>query len=350
MIFIPTPTATQALHDIQQGGSVQTLLNQYLTQVTACEAKVKAWQCIDTDTALKQAKSQDCDGSEHSGALRGIPVGIKDIIATSDFPTEWGTPLHQGQQLGYDATVVEQLRRAGAIILGKTTTTEYASGRATHTTNPHNSKHTPGASSSGSAAAVAAGMVPLAVGTQTMGSILRPAAYCGILGFKPSLGAISRFGIMPVNWDLDHVGCFARSVEDLALLCSVLMVADRRDPDCWAQSFSPKVKTLSRPPSIGVIRGPFWQQMEPQAQSALLAQAKGLITAGAEVREIELPSEFTAYPSHIEALVASGLAVHHRQDLLAHPEQMSPQLKAIVEKARSLHPLAYAEARRATQL
>ena len=290
-------------------------MQKYLAQIAAREPVVKAWQSLDVEGALKQAKSQDHSGQAQQGVLTGVPIGIKDIIATSDLPTEWGTPLYHKRQLGHDAAVVEQLRQAGAIILGKTTTTEYASGLATHTTNPHDSAHTPGASSSGSAAAVAAGMVPLAIGTQSVGSVLRPAAYCGILGFKPSFGSISRFGIMPVSREIDQVGCFARGVEDLALLCSVLIAPDWRDPDCWAQPFSSTVQNLSRPPTIGLLRGPFWQQVEPAAQAALNAQTDMMIAAGANVSEIELPPEFAAYPSHVEALMMSGLAVHHEQDL-----------------------------------
>ena len=340
-------TATQALYERQRGLSAQTLLQDCLDQIAVRELVVKAWQCLDKEAAFQQAKAQDKLAQDHRGVLSGIPVGIKDIIATADLPTEWGTPLYQGRQLGYDAAIVEQLRQAGAIILGKTTTTEYASGRPTSTTNPHNPNHTPGASSSGSAAAVAAGMVPIAIGTQSVGSVLRPAAYCGVLGFKPSFGTISRFGIMPVNREIDQVGCFARSIEDLALLCSVLMVSDRRDLDCWAQPFPSKVQRLPQPPSLGLLRGPFWNQVEAEAQTALIEQADILVTAGAELTEMELPPEFTAYLSHIEALMVSGLAIHHGQDLERHPEQISPKLRALIEQARSLPPLAYAQARQA---
>lgn len=339
-------TATQLLHKIDQGFSLQTLLQDCLSRIAACEPVVKAWQCLDTEAAQRKAEALD-HHVESRGVLNGIPVGVKDIIATADLPTEWGTPLYRDRQLGYDAAVVERLRQAGAIILGKTTTTEYASGRPTQTTNPHNPRHTPGASSSGSAAAIAAGMVPLAIGTQSVGSVLRPAAYCGILGFKPSFGTISRFGVMPVSREIDQVGCFARSVEDLALLCSVLIGSDRRDPDCWAQPFPSEVQRLTRPPSIGLLRGPFWAQVDEEAQAAFIQQADRLSASGAEMTEIALSSDFSAYPSHIEALMVSGLAVHHGEELAQHPEQISPKLSDLIEKARLLPPLAYAQARQA---
>ncbi|MBE9078920.1 amidase [Romeria aff. gracilis LEGE 07310] len=346
MLSSPALTATQALHKIDQGFAIQSLLQDCLAQISAREPVVKAWQCLNSAAAQQKAERLDCQ-ENYRGVLGGIPVSVKDIIATADLPTEWGTPIYRDRNLGYDAAVVERLRQAGAIILGKTTTTEYASGQPTQTTNPHNPNHTPGASSSGSAAAVAAGMVPLAIGTQSVGSVLRPAAYCGVLGFKPSFGTISRFGVMPVSREIDQVGCFARSVDDLALLCSVLMGSDRRDPDCWTQPFSFEVQRLIQPPTIGLLRGPFWAQVENEGQAALMGQAESLAAAGAELTEVALSADFTAYFSHIETLMMSGLAVNHGKDLAQHPDQVSPKLRGLIEQARSLPPLAYGRARQA---
>ena len=164
--------------------------------------------------------------------LRGIPVAVKDIFSTADLPTTWGTSIYKDRYLAEDAAVVARLKAAGAIILGKTVTTEFATAAAGPTRNPHNLDHTPEGSSSGSAAAVADGMVPVAIGSQTMGSVLRPGAYCGIFGFKPSFGVISRHGMMPVSANLDHVGLFARDLDDLELLLGILASPDDRDPAC----------------------------------------------------------------------------------------------------------------------
>lgn len=210
-------------------------------QIEQREQAVEAWQYLNPDQVIEQAIAGDRTRATGTplGPLHGIPVAVKDICATADMPTGWGTPIHAGQQLNYDAAVVARLRAAGAIIMGKTVSTEYALARAGKTRNPHHPNHTPGGSSSGSAAAVADRMVPLALGSQTGGSVLRPAAYCGVLGFKPSFGAISRFGVMPVCRDLDHVGVFARSLADIALLCSVLIGPDGRDPDCTGAGMPP---------------------------------------------------------------------------------------------------------------
>src|SRR5512145_741508 len=168
---------------------------------------------------------------EPIGPLHGVPVGIKDIIDTADMPTENGTALHEGRTPRDDAAVVRMLRAAGAVILGKTVTTECAYFNPGKTRNPHNPEHTPGGSSSGSAAAVAASMVPLALGSQTAGSVIRPAAFCGVYGFKPTHGLIPRTGVLQLSRTLDHVGLFARSIEDLSLLLEQLQGYDELDPD-----------------------------------------------------------------------------------------------------------------------
>src|SRR5690606_37438361 len=169
------------------------------------------------------------------GPLHGIPVGVKDIMDTADMPTENGTVLHAGRMPAQDAAVVARLRAAGAVILGKTVTTECATYTPGKTRNPHNPAHTPAGSSSGSAAAVAAGMVPLALGSQTNGSVIRPAAFCGTYGFKPTHGLISRHGILKLSRALDHVGVFARTLEDIAVVCEPLAGGDERDPDTRAR-------------------------------------------------------------------------------------------------------------------
>ena len=214
-------SARQAAQGIRDGNfSAEDLVRACLAQIDAREPEVQAWAFLDREHALAQAQRADAwrAAGKPLGPLHGVPVGIKDVIDTRDMPTEDGTPLHAGRTPWHDAKVVDLLRTAGAVILGKTVTTELATYAPGKTRNPHNPAHTPGGSSSGSAAAVAAGMVPLALGTQTNGSTIRPAAFCGVFGFKPSRGLVSRRGILRQSERLDQPGCFARNAEDLALL------------------------------------------------------------------------------------------------------------------------------------
>src|SRR6059036_4041123 len=191
-----------------------------LARVREVDGQVQAWTFLDPDYALAQARATDEYrlSGQPIGALHGVPVGLKDIIDTADMPTENGSVLHAGRAPSRDATVVAMLRAAGAVVMGKTVTTEFAGRAPGRTRNPHNPAHTPGGSSSGSAAAVAAGMVPLALGSQTGGSTVRPASYCGVFGLKPTRGLVPRRGMSRVAQTLDTVGLFARSIEDVALL------------------------------------------------------------------------------------------------------------------------------------
>jgi len=218
-----------------RGGKItsEELVRACLDRIAEIEETVRAWVYLDHEYAIKQAQDADkkLKSGKSVGPLHGLPVGIKDIFDTADMPTENGTVLHAGRQPGEDATAVSLLREAGAIIMGKTVTTELAVYAPGKTTNPHDSKRTPGGSSSGSAAAVAAFMVPLAIGTQTNGSVIRPASYCGVYGFKPTYGRISRYGVLKQSRVLDQVGVFARSIEDAALVTQQLMAYDNKDPD-----------------------------------------------------------------------------------------------------------------------
>jgi len=209
------------------------LVQACLARVREVDGQIQAWAFLDPEHALAQARAADeyRMSGQPTGALHGVPVGIKDIIDTADMPTENGSVLHAGRTPSRDASVVSLLRAAGAIVMGKTVTTEFATRTPGKTRNPHNPAHTPGGSSSGSAAAVAAGMVPLALGSQTTGSTIRPASYCGVFGFKPTHGLVSRHGMFQLSRTLDHVGLFARSLEDIALLLGELAAHDERDPD-----------------------------------------------------------------------------------------------------------------------
>lgn len=348
-----TFTATDEIAQLQSGQlTAQDLLTDCLQQIERREPQVKAWQCLQPERAMAEARQWDAqiaDGESNTMLpLQGIPVAIKDIMATHDMPTEWGTPIHAGQQFSYDAAVVARLRAVGAMILGKTTTTEYASAQAPGTTNPHNPEHTPGGSSSGSAAAIAACMVPLALGTQTMGSIMRPAAYCGVFGFKPSFGAVSRVGIMPVSRELDHVGWFARSIDDLALLYQVLAGSDSRDPDCWGGHLSTSWNgTMPQPPRITLLHDPNWSQADAIAQVNLHNQAEALAAAGATVKLLKLPPEFDAYFNYVQVLMCAGLAANHGADYDQSCDRMSPQMQELIQRGRSYSALDYAQARHA---
>ncbi len=269
------------------------LVEACLSTIAAFEPQVGAWAWLDGDYALKQAQRLDQwrQSGKALGPLHGLPVGLKDIIDTKGIPTEYGTLVEAGRVPNTDAWIVARLRAAGAIILGKTVTTECAFMHPGKTCNPNNRFHTPGGSSQGSAAAVAAGMVPLSIGTQTGGSIIRPASFCGVVGMKPSFGLIPRTGILPQSPFLDTVGVFARSVEDCALLVEVLTGHDPADP---ATQPLPIPRMLahsqSQPPVKPVFafaRLPGWQQADPQ----MIAATEELATVlGDQCFEVTLPN------------------------------------------------------------
>lgn len=237
--------------------TAEALVAACLDRIETRDALVCAWAHVDAEGALAAARRADAarDAGEELGPLHGVPVGIKDIFDTADMPTECGSALYLGRQPGEDAAAVAALRRAGAIVIGKTVTTEFALSAPGPTTNPLDPRRTPGGSSSGSAAAVADRMVPLAVGSQTTGSVIRPASYCGIVGFKPTFGAISRDGMHILSERLDHVGVFARTLEDIALMARTLMPRAFRG------------ERAIQTPRIGVVRAPVWSEASEDARS-----------------------------------------------------------------------------------
>ena len=255
-----------------------------LSRIREREPAVQAWQHLDPEYALAQARQRDAEAP--SGPLHGVPVGIKDTFDTVDMPTTWGSPIYAGNRPGADASAVALLRAAGAVILGKTVATEFAGLDAGKTRNPHNGAHTPGGSSSGSAAAVADAMVPVALGSQTAGSIIRPAAFCGAVGYKPSYGALSRRGMAPIADALDTVGLMTRSIDDLELILAVLTCRPPPPADRAAD------RAAARPPRIGLCRTHLWAEIDPSAAAGVEDAASRLAAAGAEVSEVELPSRF----------------------------------------------------------
>ena len=272
-------TATEAAAEIAAGSLTATaLMEALLARVEEREPTVKAWVHLDNDQALNAARESDASGS---GPLKGIPVGVKDIIDTADMPSQYGSPIYKGNQTRGDASCVTLTKNAGGIIMGKTVTTEFAARGPGPTTNPHNPAHTPGGSSSGSAAAVGAMMVPLAFGTQTVGSTLRPASYCGVYGYKPTFGEFGQGGVKENTGELDTVGLFARSVEDISLFRSgMLRLGDN-------PLKAPDISNLR----IGFCRTPHWHEIDASTQTLLEDAAAQLTKAGATVEDLNLDED-----------------------------------------------------------
>ena len=279
-------TASEAARAVADGElSAETLLRACLERIGARDAEIRAWAHLDEEVALAMARARDA----HEGArgpLHGVPVGIKDIIDTEELPAERGSPIHRGRRPGRDATATAMLRAAGAVILGKTVTTEFACGGSGATRNPHDPGHTPGGSSSGSGAAVADYQVPLALGTQTAGSVIRPAAYNGIPGLKPTFGSVPRDGVSFVADSLDTIGWYGRSIEDLALVLGV-----------YRGERLPALEALVERRSVGglriaLCRTPDWSVAGPGVAEALDDAREALAGLGAEVEAMELPPEF----------------------------------------------------------
>lgn len=325
-------TIAGALSQIRQRKlTIVDMLQHYIGAIQHWEARIQAWQGLALESAQQQAQVLDAGGEGRHQPLYGIPVGIKDIFATADLPTAWGTPIYAGRYRSPEAAVVSQLKAAGAIILGKTVTTELATAAAGPTRNPHHPAHTPGGSSSGSAAAVAAGMVPIAMGSQTMGSVIRPAAYCGIFGFKPSFGLISRAGMMPVCEDLDQVGFFARHIEDLQTVFEVLApLSGVRSP-----------VSRSEQPKLAWVPTPDWPEVAPQLQTRLHEAIAILQQAGLVIEAVDLPPGFDQYWATTQTLCAYGLYQHHGDLLACHGENCSPLLRTWFERGRQVSPEAY---------
>lgn len=260
----------------------EALVAACLDRIASREKDVQAWAWIDPEAALKEARYRDRERPKTR--LHGIPVGVKDVIDTHDMPTEYGSPIYRGNRPSADAACVAQVREAGGVILGKTVSTEFATRHPNKTRNPLNLEHTPGGSSSGSAAAVADGMVPIAFGTQTSSSVIRPAAFCGVVGYKPTFNLLNRAGLKFLAESLDTLGLLSRSVRDCALLTETLSGMPVTSFDT--------VEELK--PRIGFCRTPYWSKADKPSQANLERAAGQLAAAGAAVREVELPAEFEA--------------------------------------------------------
>lgn len=344
-------SARQVAQGIRDGlFSSEDVVRACLAQIEAREAEVQAWAHLDVEHALTQARNADRHRTEGKpiGPLHGVPVGIKDIIDTRDLPTEDGTPLHSGRAPWHDAKVVDALRAAGAIILGKTVTTEMATMHPGKTRNPHNPEHTPGGSSSGSAAAVAAGMVPLAVGTQTNGSVIRPAAFCGVFGFKPTRGTISGRGILRQSALLDQAGVFARTVEDLAMIGEVVSAYDEYEPGMRPRGTMPLLRVCEEEPpltpTLAFVRTPWWDELEADAREGFSELIEHLTE---RIAEFELPPSAVQVLDWHRTVMEADIAASYESDYDKGKAQMSAGLCAQIERGRAVTVVEYrrAEAR-----
>ncbi|HEY7555070.1 MAG TPA: amidase [Candidatus Binatia bacterium] len=318
-----------------------------LARIREVDTQVQAWAFLDPDYALAQARAADelrLSGRPF-GPLHGVPVGIKDIFDTADMPTEYGSVLHAGRTPSRDATAVSLMRAAGAIIMGKTVTTEFAYFFPGKTRNPHNPEHTPGGSSSGSAAAVASGMVPLALGSQTNGSTIRPAAYCGVIGFKPTHGLISRHRVSALSRTLDHVGLFARTVDDIALLTEQLISYDEADPDTRPRARIPFVKIAGEEPPLepmfAFVKTPMWERTDDDTREGFAELMEHLAKLAEEVELF--PSAVEAWDQH-QTIMSAEMALNLEREYDTGRERLSEKLRTQIEQGREVRAIDYQQA------
>jgi Asp-tRNA(Asn)/Glu-tRNA(Gln) amidotransferase A subunit family amidase len=312
-------SASQAARQLNQRDiSAEQLVRACLDRIEAREPAVQAWAHVAADAVLAHAR--ELDRGPVRGLLHGLPIGVKDVFDTADMPTGYGSPIYAGHQPAADAAVVALCRQAGAIVLGKTVTTEFATFHPGKTHNPHRSGHTPGGSSSGSAAAVADCMVPLAFGTQTAASTIRPAAFCGIVGYKPSFGRVARAGIKSLSESLDTVGAFGRSVEDVALFAAAMTADDRL-----------LALDIDTAPRIGVCRTYEWPHADADTQAAMADAITLLSRAGATVSEVTLPQVFSTMVQAQMDIMAYEAAHSLAYERIRHAGLLSSELTAVLQ-------------------
>jgi Asp-tRNA(Asn)/Glu-tRNA(Gln) amidotransferase A subunit family amidase len=327
-------SATEIVRGIAAGAfTCEAVTRACLTHIADQEPVIRAWTNFDPALALAQA--QALDRATTRGPLHGLPIGVKDVLDTFDMPTEMGSPIYRGHRPPADAACVAAVRAAGAVILGKTVTCEFAGVTTGATTNPHDETRTPGGSSSGSGAAVADCMAPVAFGTQTGGSVLRPASYCGVIGYKPTYNAFNRFGVKPAAEGLDTIGLIARSLDDVALVRSVLLGAAPAP-----------IAAVTAPPRIGLTRTHMWANAQPETVEAVEDAARRLNDAGATIVDVTLPEGF-AELSHAREIIndyerAMGMAHewHHHRD------RISERLRKIIARGFELPHRDYVAAMR----
>ncbi|MDZ7652976.1 MAG: amidase [Burkholderiaceae bacterium] len=342
-------TATEVRDHLAAGHSdVASFYDQQLAFAQGVQERVQAFADLDERVIRLQAghRKDERARGEPLGRLYGVPVAVKDIIDTIDFPTALGSPIHAGRYAVADATVVRRLRDAGAVIFGKTVTTEFATFHPGPTRNPHNLEHTPGGSSSGSAAAVAAGVVPVAIGTQTNGSLIRPASFCGVYGYKPSRGLLPRTGVFEQSPSLDQIGVFARCVEDLALVAEIMAGDDGHDHATLGQPPRQLMSVCCSAPPIEpkfcFVRTPWWDQVDPEARAAYEAFVE--LMRGVVVMS-DLPAVVEQAIKWHEHVNEAELAFALQREYRNHPAQLSDALRKRVEQGMQMPVLDYLAAK-----
>lgn len=336
--------ATEAAAAIKRGElSSEDLVRACLERITSLEPRIRAFVDLKPEEALARARILDRHRASRLGAMHGVPVAVKEIFDVRGMRCGWGTSIHGARTPSHDAVVVARLRAAGAVILGTTVSTEYAIASPGPTTNPYDGSRTPGGSSSGSAAAVAARMVPLALGSQTIGSIVRPATYCGVYGLKPTHGAISTRGAMPLSSFLDHVGVLARTPEDIALACHVLFDRDSGDSGSTVV-FPPNLDGSTTPRRVCLVEGPLHQRIEPPSRTALERVRIVLESTGARVSSRELPADFEEAEAWLDIILCRDIAANHGQDRDRAGNQLSQRVRELVDRGREISDEQYAKA------
>ena len=343
------PSATEIAERLAAGAiSARAVTEACLARIAERDGTIRAFAHCDPDHALAQADALDRHrkAGRPIGPLHGVAVAVKDIIDTADMPTENGTPLDAGRRPGRDAALVSRLRAAGAVVIGKTVSTEFAYMQPGDTRNPHNLAHTPGGSSQGSAAAVADGMVPLAIGTQTAGSVIRPASFCGVVGMKPTHGLVSLSGVLTLSRPLDTAGVFAGSAEDAALLVDAIAGHDPSD-DRTRPMARPGLHAAARrdppvPPRLAVVKGPTWADASADAAGLLDEAAQAL---GDAADPVDLPDVFdNAWPAH-QRLMKVGFARHLRHYRERAADHVSPVMRAAMDEGAGVAAVDYLSAR-----
>jgi aspartyl-tRNA(Asn)/glutamyl-tRNA(Gln) amidotransferase subunit A len=329
------------------------LVRSCLERIDQLESRLQAWVTVNREVAVVTARlrEEEIQRGQYRGPLHGIPIGLKDIFYTAGLKTTAGSPIYADFVPEYDATTVRLLKEAGAIILGKVQTTEFAALAPSPTRNPWNIEHTPGGSSSGSAAAVAAMMCPGALGTQTYGSTIRPAAYCGCVGFKPTYGRVSTHGLFALAWSLDHVGLFSRTVNDSALLLQVLAGYDPLDPATENVPVPNYTEGLHNPkvPRLGLVRDFFLEKASNETCKHVEDVAERFARAGAKIEEIQMPTSFAGELDAHFAMLQVETSVTHRERYAQHKTRYSPQMQDLISKGQHITAAQCIEIRRHQQ-
>jgi Asp-tRNA(Asn)/Glu-tRNA(Gln) amidotransferase A subunit family amidase len=328
-------SATSAVQELATRKiTAEALLADCIERIRERDRDIRAWSFLDTDAAMRRARA--LDAQPPTGLLHGLPIAVKDLFDTVDMPTTYGSPIYANHRPAADAACVALARAAGAIVVGKTVTTEFATFHPGPTRNPHDLQHTPGGSSSGSAAAVADWMIPLAFGTQTAGSIVRPAAYCGVVGYKPTFGTVNRVGVKMISDTLDTVGALGRTVPDVALLVAAL--TDRRE----LMIDTPQHDA----PRIGLCRTFQWDRAQPETVAMFEDAGQRLQDAGAHIRDLTLPHAFAELAEAQVTIMVYEVAKSLAYENLTHRDELSGEMTRMIDAGLAVSPARYDEARK----